>query len=106
MYVPLNAFNLETSLLAKCFRTCRAAKPKEHRPCRMGALNPGKFNRAGEIRHSPHTHTHTLRPTCAPHPHIFTYTHVHTHTHTHMHSHIPTHTHTYSHTRMHTHKHR
>lgn len=32
--------NLDTSFAAYCFRTWRAAKPNEHRPCRMGDLNP------------------------------------------------------------------
>lgn len=32
--------NLETSFPAYCLRTWRAAKPNEHRPWRMGDLNP------------------------------------------------------------------
>lgn len=35
--------NLEASLLAYCFSTCLAANPKEHRPCRIGDLNPEKW---------------------------------------------------------------
>lgn len=27
-------------MLANCLRTCLAAKPKEHKPCKMGALKP------------------------------------------------------------------
>lgn len=39
--LTLMALNLEGSLAAKCLRTCLAAKPNEHKPCRMGALKPG-----------------------------------------------------------------
>lgn len=38
--LTLMALNLEGSLSAYCLRTCLAAKPKEHKPCRMGALKP------------------------------------------------------------------
>lgn len=36
----LMALNLAGSLSANCLRTCLAANPKEHRPCRMGSLKP------------------------------------------------------------------
>lgn len=38
--LTLIALNLDGSLSAKCLRTCLAAKPNEHKPCRMGALKP------------------------------------------------------------------
>lgn len=38
--LALIALNLDGSLSANCLRTCLAAKPKEHSPCRMGALKP------------------------------------------------------------------
>lgn len=38
--LTLIALNLEGSLLAYCLRTCLAAKPNEHKPCRMGDLKP------------------------------------------------------------------